>query len=43
MLVLCPKEIRNKLIASLPKYKTATVKIDWDGCRVTGTHKYLSI
>ena len=43
MLVICPKEIRERLMASLPKYKTSTFKLDWDGCRVAGTHKYLSI
>ena len=43
LLVLCPLEVRERLIASLHTYKTATFKIDWDGCRVAGTHKYLSI
>jgi D-glycero-alpha-D-manno-heptose-7-phosphate kinase len=42
MLVLVPKEMRDKLVAALPEFKTSTFCIDQDGCGLTGT-KYSGI
>jgi D-glycero-alpha-D-manno-heptose-7-phosphate kinase len=42
MLVLVPREMRDKLIAALPGFQTSTFCIDQEGCGLTGT-KYSGI
>lgn len=43
ILVLAPKETMRYLRSAVEPYKCSRFKIDWDGCRVTGTNKYLSV